>query len=309
MRFYSIPTILAILTVPALVAGGLLLTACETSDVPDTGREDSSVACGSGLHECDGMCVADQVNDPDQGCSQGCGDPCRAPSPTESGMAICTSSGVCDVQCVAPFRKVGDRCECVPQTCTQAGAQCGNPVDDGCGGRLDCGTCGDGRMCTDMNQCACTVDAAEPNDMELEAFMLGDFPDSPDTEMTFSVYSLDSDTDVDLYRVRVRDTATASPTVRVELSNIAPGSNFELGAWYRCDSGGDTTRCDAGTPATDTTLGPVGCLSEEADTTPERVQLQTFCDGDDESGNLIIEVRSTTWLNACMPYELLVSVT
>ncbi|MBW2463642.1 MAG: hypothetical protein JRH11_18470 [Deltaproteobacteria bacterium] len=303
MRFLSI------LTIPALLAAGLLFAGCQTSAVPDAGRADSSVMCGAGLHGCDGMCVPDQVNDPDLGCRLGCGDACPAPSPTASGNAICTSSGRCDVMCTAPYRKVSGRCECVPLTCTQAGAQCGSAVDDGCGGRLACGTCGDGRMCTETNQCACTVDAAEPNDLEIQAFMLGDFPDTPDTEMTFSAYTLDSDTDVDLYRVRVRDTASANPTVRVELRNIPAGSNFELGAWYRCDAGGDATRCDAGTNATDLTLGPAGCLSEETGIMPERVQLQSFCDTDDDSGNVIIQVRSTTWMNACMPYELFVSVT
>ena len=50
-------------------------------------------------------------------------------------------------------------------------------------------------------------------------------------------------------------------------------------------------------------------MSENPAQDPERVQLQTFCGGADESGNLIIEVKSTTWMNACMPYELFVSVT
>jgi len=264
--------------------------------------------CMSGMHPCGTSCVTDQINDPAMGCRRGCGTPC--PVPREGGNATCTSSGLCDVQCTAPFRKMGDMCVCVPMSCSEAGAQCGTAVDDGCGGRIaDCGMCGDGRECDEMNQCGCIIDDAEPNETDLEAFLLGDFPDTPDTMMTFSEFTLNNADDVDIYRVRVRDSGDAAPTIRVELRNIAPGSNFELGAFYRCDSSPDTTRCDApvGMTAMDTPLGR-GCVSENPAQDPERVQLQTFCGGGDESGNLYIEVRSTTWMNACQPYELFVLV-
>ncbi|HTU62553.1 MAG TPA: hypothetical protein VMF89_29030, partial [Polyangiales bacterium] len=49
---------------------------------------------------------------------------------------------------------------CVPASCESLGALCGEPAD-GCGGSLDCGTCGDGEMC-DANECrSCTALSCE----------------------------------------------------------------------------------------------------------------------------------------------------
>lgn len=42
---------------------------------------------------------------------------------------------------------------CQPATCAELGHACGS-FDDGCGGTLDCGTCGAGEMC-DQGQCVC----------------------------------------------------------------------------------------------------------------------------------------------------------
>jgi hypothetical protein len=194
---------------------------------------------------------------------------------------------------------------CRPQTCSERGVQCGM-TDNGCGGALDCGMCGTGRECMD-NLCVCAADMAEPNERDLDAFMLGTFPDQPDTTMTFDMFALQTAEDVDFYRVNVVDSAMANPVIRVELANIPAGSDFQLGAWFRCDAGGDATRCDAGTD--DTSFGPRGCISEATGTMPERVQLQTFCDTTSETGHVIIRVQAAAWMNACMPYELLVSVT
>ncbi|QSQ26560.1 hypothetical protein JY651_17210 [Pyxidicoccus parkwayensis] len=62
---------------------------------------------------------------------------------------------------------------CVPQTCSEVGAQCGAPFDE-CGGVLDCGNCGANATCegdytcsptctppsnTCVGQCGCIVDA------------------------------------------------------------------------------------------------------------------------------------------------------
>ena len=42
---------------------------------------------------------------------------------------------------------------CVPRTCEDVGAECG-PLDDGCGHRLSCGTCGPGEICR-SHACGC----------------------------------------------------------------------------------------------------------------------------------------------------------
>ncbi len=45
-----------------------------------------------------------------------------------------------------------DGTTCVPRTCSGAGAVCGT-LTDGCGGTLQCGTCGTGYQCNTSNQC------------------------------------------------------------------------------------------------------------------------------------------------------------
>ena len=54
----------------------------------------------------------------------------------------------------------------------------------------------------------------------------------------------------------------------------------------------------------------VGCIGVEAPSGGlYRAQLQTFCSGANEAGNMVIRVRALTWTNACTPYELLIEVT
>lgn len=50
---------------------------------------------------------------------------------------------------------------CEPTTCPELAAECG-PVDDGCGGTLECGTCADSWVCNEVSVCEepCTPMAA-----------------------------------------------------------------------------------------------------------------------------------------------------
>jgi hypothetical protein len=48
-----------------------------------------------------------------------------------------------------------DGAVCLPRTCPDAKAQCGDSVDDGCGGSLFCGACGGANMVCASNQCTC----------------------------------------------------------------------------------------------------------------------------------------------------------
>ncbi|WP_158626555.1 Ig-like domain-containing protein [Corallococcus interemptor] len=43
---------------------------------------------------------------------------------------------------------------CMPQSCAAQGKTCGT-VSDGCGGTLECGTCGEGQSCSAANVCVC----------------------------------------------------------------------------------------------------------------------------------------------------------
>jgi hypothetical protein len=57
--------------------------------------------------------------------------------------------------CVAPYSPI-----CTPKTCSELGADCG-PAGDGCGGALDCGTCGAGMVCGGGGPSKCGAPVAE----------------------------------------------------------------------------------------------------------------------------------------------------
>jgi hypothetical protein len=56
-------------------------------------------------------------------------------------------------ECLPAYQQCLANCECVPTTCSAAGAQCGT-ISNGCTGTLDCGGCAAGYAC-DANQCEC----------------------------------------------------------------------------------------------------------------------------------------------------------
>lgn len=261
------------------------------------GFGDGSTGCGYGEHDCGGRCVEDQPNEPEVGCREGCGEPCPAP---EGAIATCTTDGRCDFECEAPLQRVGESCECVPLTCEDAEATCGM-LDDGCGGTVECGTCGDGMVCV-ANVCSCPPDEAEDNDVQAAAFDLGDAPDFPRTEMRMETYGLHSAIDVDWYRVRVRDVFDFSnPNMLVTLADAAPG--FVIGAWYVCDSGVNSSVCKEGERST--VAGP-GCSSPTDGTGAATLRLKAQCTGTNDSGYLLVRVMATGEFEAaaCTPYTL-----
>jgi len=297
----------------AATAAAVLLAGCANASMPDEGAGDAGTAdegwggdggsadpgsCAGGEHLCDGRCVEDLPNDPELGCALGCGDPCSAPDGAE---ATCTEGGGCSHVCLAPWEPAeDDTCTCTPMTCEEAGVSCGT-ADDGCGGELDCGEClpdcmGDG--------CACTLDEAEANDVQLHAFDLGTMTDRPRTTMALDQWTIHSERDVDWYRATVTDAfGDGNPTIAVHLAGDE-AAHYELGAWYVCDHGGDGTSCNQGRE--DDSSGR-GCLSRGSAEGPT-VALQTSCGGTDESGSLVIRVMTDAWSGACEPYTLEVDV-
>ncbi len=257
----------------------------------------SSSDCYSGEHLCAGECVEDYPNDPEHGCRDGCGEPCTAP---EGATATCTADGRCDFECEAPREKVGDRCECVPLTCAEAGASCG-PLEDGCGGTLDCGTCADGTACVD-GSCGCPPDEGEGNDVQATAHDLGEVSDQPRAEVVVDTFSLHSRTDVDWFELRVHDALDASnPDITVTLADAAPG--YIVGAWYVCDSGVNSSVCEQGEHST---VAGRGCSAPTDGTGATTMRLQGECGGWNEDGTLLVRVMASAALDetACTPYRL-----
>jgi len=193
----------------------------------------------------------------------------------------------------------------MPTTCDAAGSACGT-TDDGCGGTIDCGMCPEGTNCVD-HLCECSPGVGEPNESPTAAISLGEFRDSDDREEIYALYAITSDSDEDWYELTVVDACCLSnPSIHVELSGIPSGSNYDLGLWYDCDSGGGPGTCADGTP--DTAMGG-GCLSTNSSNMPETVQLDTSCGGINENGTAFIRVRAASWAATCGVYRLTIRVT
>jgi len=142
--------------------------------------EDPDASCFDGLCTCDYLACGDECCGPGQGCAEGvccdiatcdglgatCGTPpdgcggtleCGACGPAEA----CGDGWTCEcahVTCGDACCGMGELCHqgacCSPQTCVTAGTDCGAPPD-GCGGTLDCGTCGANATCDGSFVCTC----------------------------------------------------------------------------------------------------------------------------------------------------------
>lgn len=265
-------------------------------------RDDAGPAgCPSGQHDCGGGCIDDLENVPEVGCRLGCGEACPTPP---DGVAGCSDEGTCTTACEPPFREMDGVCVCTPRTCEDMGFMCGAP-DDGCGTALDCGACeGDG-VCTD-GLCACPEDDEEPNDNRLSPPTIGALTDSPDSEATFSDFTLHDADDEDWFILDISDDFDAgNPQITVILRSIPSGSNYDLAAYYVCGSGGDSSSCTSG--AADNMIGR-GCASSSSGSLQEQVGLDTECSGSDDGGRLYLRVTSATWGGSCAAYELHVTV-
>ena len=106
--------------------------------------------------------------------------------------------------------------------------------------------------------------------------------------------------------MRVADDFDAgNPQITVTLSTIPSGDDYDLVAYFVCDSGGDATSCTSGTP--DNSIGR-GCASSVPGAATERVALSTECSGTDEGGSLYLHVSAPTFGETCASYTLEVDV-
>lgn len=275
-------------------------------DAPGTdgGRRDGggTTTCDPGEHACGTGCIPDLPNEPMNGCRLGCGEACVAPT---MATATCTAGGTCDFTCPSPFRREGDACVCAPRTCMDLGFECGSP-DDGCGRPLDCGSCGSG-TCV-MGHCGCAEDTHEPNDGNSTATVHpGTYSDSDDPDLTLADYNLDSMGDTDWIRIDVDDGFDfGNPRMTVTLDNVPVGADYDLAAYYVCDSGGDNGSCNRGTA--DNFLGR-GCRDETMGSGISVVEIASDCTGlgIDDHGTLYIRVTSRSF-EGCGNYRLQVNI-
>ncbi|MBM4370040.1 MAG: hypothetical protein FJ098_00200 [Deltaproteobacteria bacterium] len=116
--------------------------------------------CAGGVCECMGAeCGGKACGDPD-----GCGGLCQGPCPGEhdecsGGLCVCGGTPCGAACCGQDELCQGGSCvpSCVPDTCGDPGAECGE-APDGCGGTLACGLCGANAWCTPAHTCECLVE-------------------------------------------------------------------------------------------------------------------------------------------------------
>jgi hypothetical protein len=292
-RVSALATAIALAACGGSASGADAGSAADASSAADAASPDAGPeGCPAGQHDCDGVCTSDGLNDPATGCRLGCGAPC--PAGTE---ALCTAEGACG------------RRECAPRRCEDVGATCGL-VEDGCGGRLSCGTCdaANGQRC-EANACACTPDPNEPNESRAgltSLATLNDFDDPPPFPLDGTLHHAG---DEDWYQLTIIDGgAGGNPLIRVELEATPAGSDYVVAAYFDCASASlanNETSCTEG--AVDN-LVERGCTS--AGRAVDRVILATECAWTtDESGTLWVRVYATTWAGTCGGYTVRVTVT
>lgn len=102
--------------------------------------DSAGLVCAQVFENQEGVCAADRSR-PALSC-----DP---PSGHQSDYCVCVRPGceACAFMSGATCYEDGT-CACTPKTCASAGYECGQGLDDGCGGTLDCpGTCPQGEVC------------------------------------------------------------------------------------------------------------------------------------------------------------------
>lgn len=159
-----------------------------------------------------------------------------------------------------------------------------------------------------MGHCGCDADGHEPNDGNSTATVHpGDYADSDDPDITLSGYNLDAMDDTDWIRLHVVDGFDGgNPRMTVTLDNVPVGADYDLAAYYVCDSGGDNGSCNAGTP--DDMLGR-GCSDATVGTGISTVEIASDCTGlgIDDDGTLYIRVTPRSF-EGCGDYRLQINI-
>ncbi len=272
----------------------------------DGGRDAGPTTCMTGTHLCGAACVPDMANMPANGCRLGCGTPCMTPA---NAMGTCDAMGRCGFTCTAPYVPMGMGCSCTPTSCMALGYECGAP-DNGCGEALSCGTCSGGGTCVE-GRCGCLPDAAEPNNSNTSARAGMRLNDSDDPSFTISGMNIHAAGNEDWFAYPVTDGSDGgNPRINVTLSNIPAGADYELVAYYACDTSNDDSSCSAGSP--DNFVGR-GCNGAASGSASETVEITTECANgvfnSDDSGTLYIRVIPRAWSTSCGAYQIDVRVT
>lgn len=172
--------------------------------------------------------------------------------------------------------------------------------------------CDDGDECTTDDRClggVCVgdpiLDPFEPNDSMAASVDLG----STNLSDPFPFDSLNANlypnADPDWFRYYVDDTPDGDVRPRVELSNVPPGTNYNLCAYFECDEEYQDFQCIDGTSVS--WNGIPGCCSTNAGSSNEWVHLDPNCGSfinTNDSGTVYIRVYRGTSAVSCADYTV-----
>lgn len=132
---------------------------CCPNGCTSSNDSDCSATCGNGIVDagetCDGNCpsVCNSNNACVRSTLSGSESQCTARC-VESTVTQCVSNDGC---CPAGCTSSNDNdCGCIPKTCADLGAACGNPPN-GCGQTLQCPSCPSNQTCSSSYQCVTTT--------------------------------------------------------------------------------------------------------------------------------------------------------
>lgn len=192
---------------------------------------------------------------------------------------------------------------CVPLEC-ETGA-CGSH-DDGCQGTIECGSCGDGAECV-AGFCQCAADDLESNDGPGEAASFGEHNETSN-HMEWADGLTVAAGDPDWYAVGAVDSGGGgyfkNPKVGFAIDASAATEVVRLSVTYECNSDGEAgVECDGGVydAATNACLKAIAPGEAEA-----WLYLRPSCSSLNESGVAFAQVTTE---GACISYDLGVHVT
>jgi len=115
----------------------------------------------------------------------------------------------------------------------------------------------------------------------------------------------------DWYAYAVTDGSDGgNPRINVTLNNIPAGADYELVAYYACNSSNHDSTCAIG--SADNLVGN-GCNGAATGSTSETVEIETECANgildSNDSGTLYIRVIPRSWSLSCGAYQITVRVT
>jgi len=162
-------------------------------------------------------------------------------------------------------------------------------------------SCTANELCNSNFQCVGSpADVHEPNGTSGTAKYLGNTKDTtkfPKGAIQGYLFGTDK---TDWYKYTVEDKVGGNVEPKVVLSQIPNGSNYDLCAYFTCDSTTKGVTCETGSSAT--YGGLKGCCSTKSSNSKETVKLNVNCSGWDDGGTVHVRVTRISGGNTCDKY-------